>query len=133
MKKPSPMKKTSPTKKTKLTQVQLNDHGPATVSVPLAAGQVTTLMRLAADLKDQDETRVAAGVLSIGLFVLGLDRSGDYSLHEITDAIHGKGSDAAVTLFNAIVDAGDGARDEIENEERARRKVVSAKVEEAGA
>lgn len=117
--------------KTKFTQVQLNDTAPATVSVPLAAGQVTTLMHLAADLKDPDEGRVAARVLSLGLYVLGLDRTGDAGLGQITDAMHGKGSDAAALLYNAIVDAGAGAQDEIENAERESRRQTFAKADEA--
>ena len=117
--------------KSKLTQVQLNDTGPATISVPLVAAQVMILMHLAADLKDPDEGRVAARVLSLGLFVLGLDRTGDAGLGQITDAMHGKGSDAASTLYNAITDAGSGAQDEIENAERERRSSTVTNTAEA--
>jgi hypothetical protein len=117
--------------KSKLTQVQLNDTGPATISVPLVAAQVMILMHLAADLKDPDEGRVASRVLSLGLFVLGLDRTGDAGLGQITDAMHGKGSDAASTLYNAITDAGSGAQDEIENAERERRSSTVTNTAEA--
>lgn len=99
------------------------------VSVPLAPAQLFALRTLANALKVPDEGRVAARVFSLGLFVLGLDPSGDSGLASITNALFGKGSDDAAEVFNAIVSTGDGAHDTTVNAARARR--VPAKAAEA--
>jgi len=74
-----------------------------------------------------DEFTAAAKVLSIGLFVLGLDTAGDYCLAEITDALFGKDSEDAASVFNAIADTGDTAGDALAKGQRAQRRTVALK------
>jgi hypothetical protein len=79
-----------------------------------------------------EEFAAAAKVISIGLFILGLDSAGDYCLAELTDALFGKGSEDAAETFNAIVSAGDTAGLALGNAQRAARQAF-ANAEDAGA
>ena|ERR1017187_8497656 len=69
-----------------------------------------------------NEFDAAAKVISLGLFVLGLDPAGDYCLAEVTDALLGKDSEGSATTFDAIVAAGDAAGDAVVNAQRERRR-----------
>lgn len=69
---------------------------------------------------DEDEKlAVVLKVLSVGLFVLGLDRAGAFCVEEFTDALHDERSDE---VFNSIVEAGDNASDSRTDVEYAERK-----------
>ena len=73
-----------------------------------------------------EEFAVAAKVISVGLFALGLDTAGDYCLAELTDALHGE---RASEVFNSLSDAGGTASDARHDAEVRERRV--AKAEEA--
>jgi hypothetical protein len=104
------------------------------LSIRLTRAQVGALQTLAEALDNPTEASVAERALSLGLFVLGLDRTtGDYGLHEITDALFGKDSEDAAGVFNAIVGAGDEARDTMVNAARAGRESIVAKAAEVHA
>jgi hypothetical protein len=75
-----------------------------------------------------EEFAVAAKVISVGLFALGLDTAGDYCLAELTDALHGERSGE---VFNGLSDAGGTAADARHDAEVKERQV--AKAEAAGA
>jgi hypothetical protein len=102
-------------KKTKRTPTE-------TIPLTLTRGQAKALCELSNAIGDQNDFTAAEKAFSIGLFVLGLDPSGDYPLAEVTDALFGKDSEDAASVFNAIVDTGDGSRDTMVNAGRARRK-----------
>jgi hypothetical protein len=93
---------------------------------PSLGSSSTPLDHLAIYLKRDESAehfdRAALMALKVGLFVLGLDNTGDACLGELTDAIHGKGSEDAARAFNAIVSAGDLANDTIVNAIRARQR-----------
>lgn len=105
----------------------------AVILVPVTPAQLAALGTLAAALKNQDETRVATRVFSLGLFALGLDHSGDAGLGKITDALYGKDSDDSAGVFDAIVSAGDNARDTMVNAQRGRRAQAFEKTAEVTA
>lgn len=101
--------------------------GPITRALrPRMGSSSTPLDHLAIALKSDESAehfdRAALLALKVGLFVLGLDKTGDACLGELTDAIHGKGSEDAAKVFNAIVSAGDLANDTIVNAIRARQR-----------
>jgi hypothetical protein len=97
------------------------------VPVRLTAAQIAVLGTLEA-AAGRSTREIARRVLSIGLFALGLDPTGDFCLAEMTEAMHGKDSENAAKVFNAIVSAGDAARDTIVNAERATRRRVAKAV-----
>lgn len=101
--------------------------GPITRAVrPHMGSSSTPLDHLAIYLKRDDSAehfdRAALMALKVGLFVLGLDETGDAGLGELTDAIHGKDSEDSARSFNAIVSAGDLAHDMLANAIRARAR-----------
>lgn len=69
-------------------------------------------------------------VISVGLFVLGLDRAGSFCLSELTEALHGERADE---VYNQIADAGNTANDARTDVEYDERRRIFAKAEEAGA
>ena len=61
-----------------------------TVSVPTAPAQLAALRVLTRAAGDQNDGRVAAKALALGLFVLGVDQAGDFALDELTDQSTGR-------------------------------------------
>lgn len=89
------------------------------LTVNMAPKQTTALREIEKALGD-DQARATAKVLSVGLFVLGLDRAGSFCLSELTDALHGE---RAGEVYNQIADAGltaTDARVDVEYDERRR-------------
>ena len=110
--------------------------GPITRALrPRMGTSSTPLDHLALALKSDESAvhfdRAALIAVEVGLFVLGLYQYGDERVEEAADALYGENSGAANHVFNAIVAAGDAARDTLLNAERARRRSGMAKVEEA--
>jgi hypothetical protein len=111
------------------------------VKARLTSGQAEALRALGRALGDKDEARVAGNVLSVGLFVLGMDPAGDYRLDEITEALfagitcqgdQGE-SDAPSKIFNFIVDAAGEAETLYTARVRRERVLELEKAEEVGA
>jgi hypothetical protein len=110
--------------------------GPITRAVrPRMGSSSTPLDHLAICLKSDESAehfdKAALMALKVGLFVLGLDNSGDACLAELTDAIYGKGSEDAAEVFNVIVSAGDVAADVRVNALRRRARAGYKKTAEA--
>jgi hypothetical protein len=94
---------------------------PPPLSVPRNQTQVAALRILTRALNDQDDGRVVGRLMSIGLYVLGVDPAGDYCLDELTDALYGKGSKESMKVSQDIADAAGETQIAWENVERNRR------------
>ncbi len=99
---------------------------PPPLPVPRDPTQVAALRILTRALNDQDDGRVVARLMSLGLYVLGIDPAGGYCLDELTDALFGKGSDDSETVYNAITEAAGEAQGEWAAAESRRRARVLA-------
>jgi|GEM_PF-3845973 len=78
---------------------------PPPLSVPMDQTQVSAIRILTRALDDQDDGRVVGRLMSLGLYVLGIDPAGDYCLDELTDALFGKGSNESMKVSQSITDA----------------------------
>ena len=109
-------------------------NGPALVCGPLTrelrrtldAGAILALDELTSKVHElrldsaPDRDDVVRMVLSLGLFVLGIDEAGDYGLDELTLALYGKGSDVSM-VYQQITDAAHEAETVRVNQQRANR------------